>query len=304
MNKELKKEARKQYLHYFRIWFIVVGVLLGLTVAVGILHAVRGGRTRTNTAAPAERVFDFAEILTEEEEEKLRRYIARKEAEYGADFVIVTFSRAVEGEEAQEQYGYRSEDWEQNMTDIADDFWDKSAFGFNKGVEGDGSILIDNRYPGQRGEWLSTSGRVEAALSAYDVERVLYAVDDYYDSNPCKAYLSYIDEVCGYLDGGARIHVSGIYYVGAFFASAIVALAYGASHLGKNRAGHTVAVNAYVVGGKPVMRNSGDDLIRKNVVKRHIQRESSGGGGSRSSGGGGHHVSRSGASHGGGGHRH
>lgn len=305
MNTGLKKEARKQYLHYFRIWFAVVGILFILTAAVGILHAVRGGRTRINTAAPAERVYDYADILTEEEEEKLRRYIARKEAEFGADFVIVTFSQAVEGAEAQEQYGYRSDDWEQNMTDIADDFWDKNAFGFNKGFEGDGSILIDNRYPGQRGEWLSTSGRVESALSAYDVERVLYAVDDYYDSDPCRAYMCYIDKVCSYLDGGAVIHVSGIYYVGAFFASVIAALVYAASHLGKNRAGDTVAVNAYVVGGKPVMRNSGDDLIRKNVVKRHIQRESSSGGGSRgSSGGGGHHTSRSGASHGGGGHRH
>ncbi|GFI64666.1 hypothetical protein IMSAG185_00255 [Lachnospiraceae bacterium] len=304
MNKELKKEAKKQYLHYFRIWFVVVGILFCLTAAVGIRHALKSGMTRTNTAAPAERVFDFAEILTEEEEEKLRQYIAQKEAEYGADFVIVTFSRAVEGAEAQEQYGYRSDDWEQNMTDIADDFWDRSAFGFNKGFEGDGSILIDNRYPGQRGEWLSTSGKVEEALSAYDVESVLYAVDDYYDSDPCKAYLSYIDKVCSYLDGGALIHVSGTYYVGAVLASVLVALIYGASHLGKNRAGQTVAVNAYVVGGKPVMQNSGDDLIRKNVVKRHIQRESSSGGGSRGSGGGGHHVSRSGASHGGGGHRH
>ena len=92
MNKELKKEAKKQYLHYFRIWFVVVGILFCLTAAVGIRHALKSGMTRTNTAAPAERVFDFAEILTEEEEEKLRQYIAQKEAEYGADFVIVTFS--------------------------------------------------------------------------------------------------------------------------------------------------------------------------------------------------------------------
>lgn len=301
MDKELKREAQKQYLHYFRIWFIVVGVLLVLTLGVGIRHALKKDAVRTNTMAPAERVYDYADILTDAEEEKLREYIAEKEAEFAADFVIMTFSQPVEGEEAKEQYGYRSTNWEQNMMDIADDFWDVNGYGFNKSFEGDGSILIDNRYQGQRGEWLSTSGKVEAALGTYDVENVLYAVDTYYDSDPCRAYMRYIDKVCGYLDGG--VQVSAGYYLGAFVLSIIVTIVYATSHLGKNRAKDTVSVNAYVTGGKPMLRNRGDDFIRKNVVSRRIE-TSSGSSGGRSSGGGGHHVSRSGASHGGGGHRH
>lgn len=305
MDKELKKEAGKQYLHYFRIWFIVVGVLLIVTVGAGIAHAVTSRAVRTNSTAPTERVYDYADILTDEEEEKLRRYIAKKEAEYKADFVIVTFSQPVEGAEAMKEYGYRSENWEQNMTDLADDFWDENGYGFNKDFEGDGSVLIDNRYMGQRGEWLSTSGRVEQALSYYAVENVLYAVDEYYDTNPYKAYIAYIDAVCGYLEDGVQL--DGSYYLGALIFSIIVTAVYASYHLGKNKARDTVAVNAYVAGGKPILRNKGDDFIRKNVVKRHIETHSggSGGGSHRSSGGGGgHHTSRSGASHGGGGHRH
>lgn len=302
MDKELKKEAKKQYLHYFRIWFIVVGVLLVATVGAGVIHAMKKDAVRTNNTAPAERVYDYADILTDAEEEKLRAYIAKKEAEYKADFVIMTFSRPVEGAEAKEQYGYRSTDWKQNMIDIADDFWDENGYGFNKSFEGDGSILIDNRYEGQRGEWLSTSGKVEDALGTYDVENVLYAVDDYYDSDPCRAYMRYIDKVCSYLDGGVQFGAG--YYLGAFVFSVIVTLVYAASHLGRNKAENTVAVNAYVNGGKPVLRNKGDDFIRKNVVSRRIETSSGGGGGHHSGGGGGHHVSRSGASHGGGGHRH
>lgn len=302
MNKELKKEARKQYFRYFRWWFILVGILLVVTVGAGIAHAMKGGVVRTNNTAPAERVYDYADILTDEEEEKLREYIAKKEAEYGADFVVVTFRQPVEGEEAKEQYGYRSTNWEQNMTDIADDFWDVNGYGFNKDFEGDGSILIDNRYEGQRGEWLSTSGKVEAALGVYDVESVLYAVDDYYDSDPYRAYIRYIDKVCSYLDDG--IQLGGAYYLGALIVSVVVTMIYASYHLGKNKAKDTVAVNAYVAGGKPVLRNKGDDFIRKNVVTRRIETSSGGGGSHRSSGGGGHHTSRSGASHGGGGHRH
>ena len=34
MENDFKKEARKQYLHFFRVWFIVVGVLLVATILV------------------------------------------------------------------------------------------------------------------------------------------------------------------------------------------------------------------------------------------------------------------------------
>lgn len=301
MSDNLKKEAIRQYLHHFRILFIIVGIAAAVTVGAGVISLLRNGAGRTNTSAPRERVYDNANILTDAEEEKLRKYIAEKEAKYKADFVILTFSQPVEGEEAL-QYGCRFTDWEGNMTDIADDFWDENGYGFNRDYNGDGSILIDNRYEGQRGEWLSSSGKVEDALSTRAVENVLYAVDDYYDSDPCKAYMRYIDTVCSYLDGG-KFQINGTYYLGALFISVIVAAVYAASHLGKNKARDTTTVNAYVAGGKPVMNNVRDEFIRKNVVKRHI--ETSSGGGSRSSGGGGgHHTSRSGASHGGGGHRH
>lgn len=305
MSNELKREAKKQYFRYFRWLFILVGVVLIVTAGAGIMHLTTGTEARTNTAAPEERVYDYADVLTDEEEEKLRVYIAKKEAEYKADFVIMTFSRPVEGAEAKEQYGYRSTNWEQNMTDIADDFWDENGYGYNASFEGDGSILIDNRYEGQRGEWLSTSGKVEAALSSRAVESVLYAVDAYYDSDPYEAYIRYIDKVCSYLDySQGNVQVTGSYYLGALIISVIVTLVYASYHLSKNKAKNTVAVNAYVAGGKPVLRNKSDDFIRKSVVKRHIETNNGGGGHHGGGGGGGHHTSRSGASHGGGGHRH
>lgn len=303
MSDNLKKEAIRQYLHHFRILFIIVGIVAVVTVGAGIFSLITNNAGRTNTSAPRERVYDNADILTDAEEEELREYIAKQEERYQADFVILTFSQPVEGQEALD-HGCRYTDWERNMTDIADDFWDENGYGYNKDFEGDGSILIDNRYEGQRGEWLSSSGKVEDALSTGAVENVLYAVDDYYDSDPCRAYMRYIDTVCRYLDGG-RFQPEGTYYLGAIFISVVVAGVYAASHLGKNKARDTTTANAYVAGGKPVMNNVRDEFIRKNVVKRHIETSSGGGSGGHSSGGGGgHHTSSSGASHGGGGHRH
>lgn len=297
---DYKREAGLQYLKYFRFWFIGVATVIALTVILGIVHLLKPEAVRLNSSAPEERVYDYADILTDEEENMLREYIAEKEQEYQADFVVVTMSQPVEGELAL-QYGCSTQDWEINMMNIADDFWDEKGYGYNKGFEGDGALLLDNRYEGQRGEWLSTSGKVEANLSNYEVEEVLYAVDDYYDSNPCRAYMRFIDKTCSYLPGNG-IHLGFGYYFIAFIGSVIVAVTYACSHLKKNRAKDTVAVNAYVSGGKAIAQNATDNFIRKNVVSRRIETSSSSGGGR--SGGGGHHHSRSGASHGGGGHRH
>lgn len=305
MEYDFKREARKQYLHYFRIWFIAVAVLAVICAFLGVMRFLESRRGRSNHEAPAERVYDYADVLTDDEEEQLRQYIAEKEKALHIDIVLVTIDRSVEGVEAKEQYSYRFVEWEDNMQDIADDFWDENKFGYNKSLEGDGILLLHNWYEGQNGEQLSTSGRVEETFSLQDLHTVLYAVDRYYETDPYRAYLAYIDTVEELMSYGIE-EVSVMGGMG-FIISLIVALIYAAVHLVQSPAQNTTAVNAYVLGGKPEMKRRGDDFIRKSVATRRIQTSSSGSsGGSRSSsgGGGGHHVSRSGASHGGASHRH
>ncbi len=307
MGEDIKKEAIRQYLHYFRFWFLAIGILLVLTVGAYIADKISNNVPRSNTQAPEERVYDYADVLTDRQEEKLRRYIAKKEARYHVDFVIMTISQPVEGEAARTQYGYTSADWETNMRSLADDFWDQNGYGYNKSFEGDGSLLLDNRYEGQRGEWLSTSGSVEQRLSTRNVDNVLYAVDVYYDSNPYKAYKAYIDQVCDYMDGSFRVDV-GTNVLQAVLIAFVASLVYAGIHLKRNKAQKTVTPTTYVPGGKPILRQKRDDFLRKRVVSRRIENNSGGGshggGGGFSGGGGGHHTSSSGASHGGGGHRH
>ena len=81
--------------------------------------------------------------------------------------------------------------------DIADDFWDNNRFGYNKGIEGDGILLLHNWYPNQQGEYISTSGKVMRALSSYDLDTLLEIADNCF-IDAYGAYKAYIDEI-GYL---------------------------------------------------------------------------------------------------------
>ncbi len=293
METDWKKEAGKQYLRYFRIWFLAVGIFAVICIVFGLTK-------KENQEAPAERVYDYAEVLTEEEEEKLRVHIAQMEQKKRIHIVLVTINFSVEGEDAKREHGYRFTDWERNMQDLADDFWDEKHYGYNRGFEGDGVLLLHNWYPGQNGEHLSTSGSVERAFSVYDIDRVLDAVDAYYETDPYRAYMAYIDTVCALTDTAAR---GLIPWMAVLILPLVAAGGYAFVNLKQKKAENTTAVNAYVAGGRPILREKTDDFVRKSVVTRRIQTSSSSGGHSHS-GGGGHHHSSSGASHGGGSHRH
>ena len=81
----------KAYFKYFRWLFLIVLVLAAAYVGVYFLHnAVDGGAERGNRQAPTQRVYDFADKLTDEEESKLEALIAEREAQIRCDLVLVT----------------------------------------------------------------------------------------------------------------------------------------------------------------------------------------------------------------------
>ena len=309
MNTDYKKEAIRQYLKYFRVWFIVVGILVVvLTVMAGVWN-LRHHFTRANMEAPAERVYDYADVLTDNEEERLRSQIAKMEQKIGMDIVIVTINQSVEGEIAAEKYGYRTTYWEDNMQDLADDFWDNNKYGYNTtflvdGVEGDGVLLLHNWYEGQNGEHLSTSGAAERRMSSRDIDNILWdTVDEYYDTNPYRAYSAFVAELKNYLGDRGEAPLP---WLAVIVGPVIIMLFYVSWGVVQDKTKDTTTAYTYLADGKPIENTRRDEFIRKNVTTRHVPRSSSGGGGGggHSSGGGGHHHSSSGASHGGGSHRH
>ena len=190
------------------------------------------------------------------------------------------------------------------MRDYADDFYDEAGYGYNK-LHGDGLLLLDNWYidenGSQKGNWLSTCGRVYELFGNWEINQVLNAMDRKVDTDPYQAYHDSIAEACrlmASLENGSI----GIPWLLIIILPAVVAFIYAMTKLHQAPAKDTTTATTYVEGGKPVMREQRDDFIRKNVTSVRIQ-TSGGSSTSSHSGGGGGHVSRSGVSHGGGGHR-
>jgi len=295
MENDFKKEARKQYFHYFRIWFIIMGVTAVIAVVVTAAGLLSEKVHRENDEADTRRVFDYAEVLTDAEEEKLRDSIAEYEDKYHLDIVVVTMNENV-GEQ-----GY----WDSVMMNTADDFYDNGNYGYDK-VHGDGILLLDNWYEdengSQKGTWLSTCGNVYEDFSTYDINDVLDEVDRFIESSPYEAYRAAVRKACEIYDkheNGHRLYIP-IWLI--VLGPVIISLVFAMTKLKQTPAKDTTNANLYVAGGSRKMNVQADNYIRKTVTSTRINTETSG----RSGGSGGHggsHVSRSGVSHGGGGRR-
>lgn len=305
MDKELQREEQKQYLHYFRFWFLIVGIMLlaalGKLVFQTILASQLSGG-RSNTLAPAERVYDYAQVLSEEEENALRAHIADCERLYKIDIVLVTVN---------EYMGDSDDEWESAMMNYADDFYDENNYGYNQ-VRGDGVLLLDNWKEGQKGSWLSTCGSAFLRFGNYEINKVLDAVYERVEAAPYQVYLAYINATCKILRNQSAERASDEKIPGILILVLPLAAAFSYAAVLRRpfKQKRAVSSTAYVAGGKPVLNHRSDDFKNKKVRSIRISSDSSSGGGSapRSSsgasrGGGGSHRSSSGVSHGGGGRR-
>ena len=283
----------KQYFSYFKFLFITIGVLALLVGSIGLVRSLAEKHIRKNNAAPKERVFDYADVLTTAEEKKLTEQIAKREEQIGCDIVIVTIDMSV-----LELYGYgynTDSNWERAMRDFADDFYDENDFGYNR-VHGDGVLLLDNWYEGEKGSWLSTCGRVLERYSNSMIDSVLDDVYDRVEKSPYKAYSAYIEDIYRDMSRG-KINIHPLIVLAV---SGVVALIYIASHMKTKEGEKTTGASTYVENGSVQFTVVRDELINKHVTSVAYSSSSGSGG---HSGGGGRHTSSGGVSHGGGGRR-
>ncbi len=309
MSNDIKKLAGQQYVKFFKVWFLVVGIVSVL--AIVMLFFRLGNKEefveRENDASPSERVYDEADVLSEEEEDKLRELIEEAEAKIQCDIIVVTINQPVEGlsKQVQEEYGYRHNDWDNNMQDLADDFYDNNQFGYDEaGSDGDGVLFLDNWYPDQEGSWVSGSGRAAEVISGRELE-IIKAFEAKLDDSEYKAYRAYVNKVVEMLSNsekGLVVYGGGSAYIWAVILfPVLIAGIFIMVNLKSKEGTVTTSITTYVADGKPRMNDKRDDFLRKNVTSRVIQTNSSSGG-SRS-GGGGMHRSSGGYSHSGGGSR-
>ena len=277
----------KLYLKHFRIFFIILIVCAVITACfVGYrrknppVENVRGN----TECLQQNRVFDYGELLTEEEEAELEALIAQRQDECACDIVLVTLKEPVDDQ------------WN-GLRDWADDFYDQNLFGYDM-AHGDGALLVDNWYSfgDYNGDtWLSTSGRVESSYSSQDIDELLDDVCERVNDNPYEAYRLYVNELAGHMNGGirnARLPLAAVIIL-----SLLIAIGYFLYHFYAKPAKDTTTPLTYVTSGQPVQESREDRFLHKSVHKHRIETDSGGGGG-------GHHISSGGFSHGGGGHHH
>ncbi|MBP3458351.1 MAG: TPM domain-containing protein [Lachnospiraceae bacterium] len=272
----------KNYLRHFRFLFIALGVLLVIFIGVKIAAGSdQKEYTRTNDqCTETERVFDYADKLTDAQEDDLRELIAEKEKEVGCDIILVTINDS-------------SIASDYDMMNYADDFYDNHMFGYDE-PWGDGALYLDNWANGYC--WFSTCGRVEMEYSTYEINELIDDVCATVNADPYKAYKTYVNSLSRTMSGkAAPVYSMGI----VLFAAFIITLIYVIVGVYHNKGKKTTTASTYVAGGRPVFNDRRDLFVTKHTTSRHIERSSGGGGG-----GGGHHISSGGHSHGGGGGRH
>ncbi|MFR1868596.1 TPM domain-containing protein, partial [Eisenbergiella massiliensis] len=208
----------KGYLKYFRVYFIIILVLTVIFAALKLTGAGKQPAERGNTeAVTQERVFDYADKLTDEEEDSLRRLIAKREAQTGCDIVLVTLNESLEeyAKGYEEQLGYLYP--YQYVMVYADNFYDEHLFGYNK-PQGDGVLLLDNWYRESDGKvysWLSTCGKAQDRFSSTMIDELLDKALEDVDSNPYKAYKKYVDLFYYDMTGKVHIPVAALIFVAA-----------------------------------------------------------------------------------------
>ena len=182
----------KKFVHIFKIPLIITAIFLvvGILCKIITVNRPKVEFVRSNSQCTTERVFDYGDVLTDDEEEKLRIKIAETEELCGIDIVMVILDETLEGyAKAYENKIGQVEPYQYTMV-FADNFYDKNAFGYDM-PHGDGVVFVDNWYREADGgvySWLSTSGRVIEELPTDTCESILDMALDYVEDNPVYAY--------------------------------------------------------------------------------------------------------------------
>ena len=297
MEYNYKLEERKRFFRYFRVWIIIAVVAVGVFGFLKIVHKepVQDVAQRNNSKAPEQRVYDFAEVLTSDEEARLEREIAEYEKMGTCDLVLVTIDQSVGGTS--------DNVWDDGMLNYADTFYNENFFGYDQPL-GDGVLFLDNWYhmgrdDSQAGSWLSTSGKMEYAIGANEERAVKRVFDKGLEISAVEAYSRALKKIATYgVDGRKSLQIPWLIVLAI---PVIVAVIYAFANMKQVPGKDTTSPTTYVPGGLCEMRTKRDEFIRKNVTRVKIETSSSGRGGG---GGGsyGHHVT-GGVSHGGGGFR-
>ena len=288
----------KKFVQVFKVPLIVFAVILTIGISCKIIVDNRPPIEfeRNNPQCTTERVFDYADVLTEAQEESLRVKISEAEEICGTDIVFVTLNESLEeyAKSYESQIGY-VEPYQYTMV-FADNFYDENAFGYDM-PHGDGLIFVDNWYRESDGgvySWLSTSGKVIGELPEDSCETILDMALEYVEDDPAYAYEYLVELIISYMDPNVPLG-EGLGGIISVIIGLVVGVFFFIMNSGQIKDEKTVHTKTYVKSGNAEIKERQDIFLTKTVSRRKIETDSGSGGGS--------HTSAGGHSHGGGGHR-
>ena len=189
------------------VWAIVVGTKVGFG----------RGRERTNPQqSGTARVYDYADMLTDSQEQQLEEQIGEAEQKIRADIVIVIIDESLE--EKYPDLHYYSWDETDAYTGIrryAESFWTEKGFGWNKaGDEGNGIIMVDNIYRESNGyvyNWVAGAGDLRYSVGNTDCQKLSQRFTDRLPMGDMPKYSQeYADALMSFVTDcvktGSRIH--------------------------------------------------------------------------------------------------
>lgn len=240
----------------------------------------------TPSVDETEKVYDFAELLSDNEEEKLLKEINAYINKYHIDLAVVTISS--NNKNSPQEY--------------ADDFYDYNSFG--KGNNRDGILfLIDMQ---NREIYMTTTGN---AIKMYNDHRIDFVLDKVHEKMTEKKYYQatseYIDIISKYASLGLpsskdRKIEKNIFSTLLFSSmiSLIITIIIMTILISKNKlVNKKETAEQYLQKESIQISDLGNIIINTNTVRHYIDHDSSGGSGGSST-----HSGSSGISHGGGGH--
>ncbi len=292
----MKNSLLKDYIHVFKIPFLLFGLLLGATILLRLLFGggEDTGYVRGNRECTDQRVFDYADKLTDAEEAALRAKIEAVQDKIGCDIVIVILEESLEEyAKAFEKETGPLEPAKYTMV-YANQFYDENGFGYNEPL-GDGILLLDNWYRESDGKihsWISPSGRVWEHYTSEKIDSLMNAFIDEVQEDTASGYELFVDMVAKKMGAGRAVDFYFAWWM-ILAVGAVAALIFFFVNYGGRKGKKTVMATTYVKSGRPDVRVREDVFLTKTLTKRKIP-TSSGGSGRSGGGGGGPRISRGG----------
>ena len=235
----------------------------------------------TPVANSSKKIYDFAGLLTDEEEQNLYNEMQNFIEKYNMDIAIVTINK-------NPKYSSMA---------FADDFYDYNGFGI--GNEKSGLLFLIDMD--KRVMWISTTGR---AIKIYNDNRIDAILDYTYKKISKEDYNGCANEFIKYAEYFAKKGESGGDYI--YNVTEIIKISLGISVVvtfiyiiigcaKHKKPAQKREANIYITSPIKLTENA-DILLDKHITKTYISSSSGG-----SSGGSSTHVGSSGTTHGGGG---